>query len=314
MADKSEKAEAMPKKKFAEFLESTPPSTVEGISDLFFLTEEKWLVSGPDLQLHCSSEACQGARFFRCVSNPNILRSRYANAERRGRHLFMTYRCSNCQDTEKTYALLVVEDGDRYGRAAKFGELPPFGPPVPSRVISLVGPDRDLFLRGRGAENQGLGIGAFAYYRRVVENQKGRIIAEIGKVAERLRAGEEAARLFQNAAKETQFSRAIDQVKDAIPESLLIHGQNPLLLLHSALSEWLHAHTDEECLEIAQDIRIVLTELADRISQALKDEAELKQSVSRLLSRRTGDTSSDAEGAATGRVGLESDQTQQKSK
>jgi hypothetical protein len=38
---------------------------------------------------------------------------------------------------------------------------------------------------GRRAENQGMGIGAFAYYRRVVENQKNRIIAEIKRVAEK---------------------------------------------------------------------------------------------------------------------------------
>jgi hypothetical protein len=312
MADKSEKPVSMPKKKFAEFLESTPPYTVEGISDLCALDSPNWVLSAPRIQLHCSSEACHGVRFFRCKSDPFIIR--HFKVEPYGRYLFRTYQCSNCQKTEKTYALLVVDDGDGSGRVVKLGELPPFGPPVPARVISLVGPDRELFLSGRRAESQGLGIGAFAYYRRVVENQKGRIITEIGKVAERLRASVEVVRLFQNAAKETQFSRAIDQVKDAIPESLLIDGQNPLTLLHSALSEWLHAHTDEECLQIAQDIRIVLTELADRISQALKDEAELKQSVSRLLSRRTGDTSSDAEGAATGRVGLESDQTQQKSK
>ena len=58
------------------------------------------------------------------------------------------------------------------------------------------------------------------------------------------------------------------------------------MLLHSALSEGLHAQTDEECLEVATSIRLVMTELADRISTALKDEAELKQAVSRLLNRK----------------------------
>jgi hypothetical protein len=58
-------------------------------------------------------------------------------------------------------------------------------------------------------------------------------------------------------------------------------------LLHSALSEGIHAQTDEECLEIATSIRVVLSELADRISIALKDHAELKQAVSRLLNRNT---------------------------
>jgi hypothetical protein len=75
---------------------------------------------------------------------------------------------------------------------------------------------------------------------------------------------------------------------DAIPEAILIDRHNPLTLLHSALSEGLHAQTDEECLELATSIRVVLTELADRISVALKEEAELKTAVNRLLNRKSG--------------------------
>ena len=37
-----------------------------------------------------------------------------------------------------------------------------------------------------------------------------------------------------------------------MPESLLINGHSPILLLHSALSEGLHAQTDEQCLELAE--------------------------------------------------------------
>ena len=185
---------------------------------------------------------------------------------------------------------MLVQQSGKDGTSAvvaKLGEDPPFGPPTPARVITLIGPDRNLFLRGRRAENQGFGIGAFAYYRRVVENQKGRIIQEIARVAGKLGASPDVLAEFEKAAAETQFSKAIDQVKSAIPQVLLIDGQhNPLTLLHTALSEGLHDHTDEECLEIAQDIRLVLTELAERASTALREEAELKKSVSRLLGRK----------------------------
>jgi hypothetical protein len=165
----------------------------------------------------------------------------------------------------------------------KLGELPLFGPPTPSRVISLIGPDRKIFLKGRRAEIQGLGIGAFAYYRRVVENQKNRILTEIGKVAARVGARAEDLEKLEAARHETQFSKAVEDVKAALPQILLIDGHNPLTLLHRALSEGLHAQTDEQCLELATSIRVVLTELAERIILALKDEAELKQAVTRLL-------------------------------
>ena len=190
---------------------------------------------------------------------------------------------------QKVFALLVAPDSvyETSGRVQKLGEFPTFGPPTPARVIKLIGPDRELFLKGRRAELRGLGIGAFAYYRRVVEEQKGRIIEEIGKVAMKVKPSKATAELFAKAEAETQFSTAIDLIKDAIPEAILIDGHNPLTLLHSALSEGLHAQTDEQCLELATSIRVVLTELADRISTALKEEADLKTAVSRLLNRKS---------------------------
>jgi hypothetical protein len=62
-----------------------------------------------------------------------------------------------------------------------------------------------------------------------------------------------------------------------------VNGHNPLTLLHSALSEGLHAQTDEQCLELATSIRVVLSELVDQLGNALKEEAELNAAVSRLL-------------------------------
>jgi hypothetical protein len=77
-------------------------------------------------------------------------------------------------------------------------------------------------------------------------------------------------------------------VKGAIPQTLLINGHNPLTLLHTALSSGLHEQSDERCLELAHDIRVVLAELSERLSQALKDEAELNAAVTRLLQAKTG--------------------------
>jgi (p)ppGpp synthase/HD superfamily hydrolase len=69
----------------------------------------------------------------------------------------------------------------------------------------------------------------------------------------------------------SQFSKALASIKDAIPQALLLNGHNPLTMLHKALSTGLHEKTDEECLEIAHDVRVVLIELADRLGQLLKD-------------------------------------------
>lgn len=268
----------------SDFLETCPPNQLTHISDL---SEQKLLqnfgwsdvMRTPEIQLHCGSDSCNGVRFFRCVSGSGKrLKNEYE-------FIYVTYRCSNCQDNEKTFALAAKVDVEEKpkGELYKFGELPPFGPPTPPKLIKLIGPDRDDFLKGRRCENQGLGVGAFIYYRRVVENQKNRILTEIVKVSEKLSAPAEKIAILKKAIEETQFSKALNMAKDVIPESLLINGHSPIWLLHSALSEGVHALSDEQCLELAGSIRIVLSELSERLSQALKDEAELAKALSTLM-------------------------------
>lgn len=274
----------------AEFLESTPPNQIIGVPDLaeagyssLYGTKVDQIRT-PELQLHCTNESCNGPRFFRFVGDdaPRLLTD-YS-------FFYLTYRCSNCQQNQKTFSLAAKVNARQQaaGSGYKFGELPTFGPPTPARLIKLIGPDRDEFLKGRRCENQGLGVGAFIYYRRVVENQKNRIIGEVIKVAERLGADATAISELNAAVSETRFSKALAMVKTAIPQSLLINGHNPLALLHSALSEGVHDRSDEECLELASSVRIVLSELSERLAQALKDEAELTKALSTLLNRERG--------------------------
>ena len=271
----------------SEFLESTPPNQLIHISDLSFLKQAQYTkfnaMRTPEIQLHCEHENCNGVRFFRCVSGKeHELNSK--NYE----FFYVKYRCSNCQSVEKTFSLAakVQVDGKPQGECYKFGELPTFGPPVSPKLIKLIGPDRDEFLKGRRCENQGLGVGAFIYYRRVVENQKNRILGEIIKVSEKIGATADKIEKLNLAVTETQFSKALDIAKDAMPESLLINGHSPILLLHSALSEGVHVLSDEQCLEMAGSVRVVLGELSDRLSQALKDEAELTKALSTLMNNK----------------------------
>ena len=238
----------------------------------------------PEIQLHCPNENCNGVRFFRCVSGQKRkLTDDFT-------FIYVTYRCWNCQQSERTYSLAAKVDvpGRPDGQLYKFGELPAFGPPTPPKLMKLIGPDRDDFLKGRRCENPGLGIGAFIYYRRVVESQKNKILNEIIKVSEKLSAPTGKIDALRAAVAETQFTKSLDMAKDVLPESLLINGHSPIKLLHAALSDGVHNMTDEQCMGLATSIRIVLGELAERLSQALKDEAELSKALSTLLNAKQG--------------------------
>ena len=278
----------------SEFLQNTPPNQWRNISNLSvpqnigpYPNSTSRAINEPDLKLHCSDDLCNGDRFFRCTGvyecpGPHLRTDAY-------NYLYVSYQCSNCLQTTKVYSFMAILDtnGESQGMCYKFGELPPYGQPVPPRLIKLIGPDRDIFLKGRKCENQGFGIGAFTYYRRVVENQKNRILAEIVKVSEKIRVPQDKIDTLHEAIKETRFSKALKMTKDVMPESLLINGQSPILLLHRALSRGVHELSDEECLKLASTIRLVLGELSERVSTILKDQAELTEAISTLTRHKS---------------------------
>lgn len=282
LTPKEEQVDSEEKTFWPEFLVKSPPNEITLIRHLGikkisqgFSTIKLYL---PELKLFCNHEDCNGYRFFECRDYSQGLKAgKFVN-------IFLEYRCKNCDSEPKLYAIIAYLDEDSIdGQAIKLGEWPPFGPHTPRNVLKLFGPVKELFLKGRQSENQGLGIGAFGYYRRVVEHQWKLFINEIIKVAEKVSAQPDTIEKLKTAKKETQFGKAVKNIKDAIPQALLVNGHNPITLLHKALSAGLHAKTDKECLELATAIRHVLTELADRMGQALKDHAGLNAAVNRLM-------------------------------
>jgi hypothetical protein len=286
--DTTQKPEAnsepeLPEKTLKEFLESVPPDTLMAVTDAIRIGlggRGTWLNS-PSIELHCEKESCNGVRIFESGDEPHV-------APKLWEYAFLKYKCRNCKVGSKLFALYFIQPDEGYPVCVmkKLGENPTFGSPTPPRLISFVGPQRDLYLKGRRSENRGLGIGAFAYYRRIVEDQWKRILGEVEKAAKRLGASAAVLKQLETAKSRKEFSRAVDDLKDALPDSLRIGGQNPLTLLHGAISENLHDRSDEECLELARDVRLILTRFADTVSQALDDQAEIQTAVKRLLKKQ----------------------------
>jgi len=232
----------------------------------------------PDVTLHCDTVACGGDRQY--MSRQKV---RLKISAEHTQDQFLAFACRNCVSSHKTYAVEIRSIENDEAVVFKYGEDPPFGPPLPGRLLKLAGNQREYLLKGRRCENQGLGIAAFAYYRRVVEDQKNLILSEIIRVSSALGAPQELLGELEAAKKERRFTQAIDGVKHGLPQALLVDGHNPLTLLHNALSEGLHDGTDGDCLQLATSIRIVLSDLVERLSQALKDDADLNKAIGRLL-------------------------------
>lgn len=268
---------------FKDFLENSPSSVEKLISDLWDFDEASGLpkkkkISTPDLRLYC--QQCEGERTFRALP----LVSHHYTVVFVNAHPF--YRCGDCGIQSKQYALRLKFE-ENGGSAYKFGELPPFGIPVSNRVLRLFGGDAKLFQKGRLCESAGLGIAAFAYYRRVVESHKDELFDEIIKVCRTVDASNPLVAELRAAKSEVLFSKAIEQIKSGLPQGLLIDGQNPLTALYKALSEGLHSESDEACLAKAHAVRLVLTKLIENIALLKQDNKEITEAMKLLMSKRS---------------------------
>lgn len=265
---------------FEDLLGKYPPGEIHPITDLGISRSPTSLpiLTKPRLKLYCTERFCNGVRFFDAYQTQNV------TLTEKWTRVFLHYACSNCRSRSKIFAIMArwntVAD---IGEAAKLGEWPPFGPQVSLGIISILGKNKEMFLLGRRAEIQGLGIGALAYYRRVVEGQKDHIINEIIKLMRRTNSPETQIEKLKSAKKEKQFRKAVELISDTIPKALLINDYNPLALLEQAMNKGSYVQKDSDALKLATAIRKILTELAERVVRALEDQADLDEAVDYIL-------------------------------
>jgi hypothetical protein len=269
----------------AKFLQDIPPGDRRELAAETFNFERQFpRFNWPAVELYCSDAKCGGFRFADPAERSGAQFTGFGQTL----YLWCDYHCRNCEKFLKRYAITVTAPEADYktGFALKVGEFPLFGPHLPSGVVELLGGDSEYFLKGHRAEAQGLGIAAFAYYRRVVESQRTHIFDEIISAAEHVGADAAMIDRLKYLRQHWRFQQSVDELKGCLPQILLIDGQNPLELLHPVLSDSIHDRTDEEALEIASEIRLVLINLAERIALAKTQSDELRQAVAKLAARK----------------------------
>ena len=166
----------------------------------------------------------------------------------------------------------------------KTGQFPHWEIKGDTQIEKMLGSHKDYLSQGLICESQGYGIGAFAYYRRIIEEIIDELIKDVGDLIPK----DESDRFNEALTKvsETrQTSEKIALVKDLLPTTLQIDDLNPLKILHSKLSEGLHADSDEECLVHAETIRLILVYLASQVTGTKKSKSEFSDGMRRLLEK-----------------------------
>jgi hypothetical protein len=270
---------AAPATLFRDFLENKPPGAVCLVGDWVRRHPSRGdmrMLNYPDpIALHCSR--CGGLQNFSPEERHNVYDDDLS--------CFAVYKCRNCATRRKRYALFIGlprTAGDP-ARIYKYGEEPAFSIQVSTELRQLLKPDEALLDKAIRCEAASLGIGAFVYYRRILEEMKSRIFDEVEAVAKQIDAGEEAFAWLKKARADRQFTKSVDEIKSAGLHAIYLDGHNPLTLLYDEVSDGVHAGTDAENLVIAERIRLVLGHLAARLAALKLEQAEVKSALTAML-------------------------------
>lgn len=191
------------------------------------------------------------------------------------------YVCASCR---KYCRYFLLKFDEKKESVTKVGQEPPWDINIDRPLEKALGERAGLFKKGLISESQGYGIGAFGYYRRIVEE----IIDDLLEQISGLMSGEERSKYLEalEQTKKTTIAKdKIELVKDLLPLNLRPNGMNPLSTLYSTLSQGLHQKSDEQCLESAIGVKQVLIYLVSQIEIAKTSADEFTEGMQNLLDR-----------------------------
>ncbi len=128
--------------------------------------------------------------------------------------------------------------------------------------------------------SQGYGIGAFAYFRRIIERDLINIIQEIKKLPDSDAIG--ISKLINEYNKNSKNYVIYDNIFHLLPNSLKVLGENPIQMLYQQTSEGLHSLSEEECLERSKSILMLLDFTIMKIYEERSTLKDIKEAIKKL--------------------------------
>jgi hypothetical protein len=207
----------------------------------------------------------------------------YVNPPCADQKVRLLYECQSCRKFTRQFQVYISPE---LNYIYKFGQYPEWEIKMDKNLEKTLGKHAKTFKKGLICESQGYGIGAFSYYRRITEEIIDELLESIVDLVETDNL--EEYKLALEETKKTRIAQEkIDLVKDLLPTILRPNGMNPLGVLHSELSEGLHAETDEICLENASHVRGILTFLINQIIQSKEAAKQFTSSMKSILEKKS---------------------------
>jgi len=261
-----------------EFLEKTP------LYKKFNLTVQPELCNIPKPAIHMFCPVCDSEQTFSMTSDyRGGGKTFYHNARSEGEVVLAVYVCAGCSSFSRYFLIKISED---LSYVIKVGQWLSWDISMNKDLEKTLGKHTEIYKKGLICESQGYGIGAYAYYRRIVELIIDQLLDDIEDLVPEIEKAKYHAAL-EKTKKTRITAEKIDLVKDMLPSSLKPEGMNPLSVLHEKLSEGLHEDTDEECMQIAETVRESIVFLVQQVTASKNASKEFTERTKKLLEKKT---------------------------
>ena len=216
----------------------------------------------------------QGVQFFK---NPQY--SGYLVNPEKGFITWLTYKCASCNDFERHF---FIKMNSGKGFLQKVGQFPPWDIAIEKDLNSILGDFVKYYKNGLICESQGYGIGAYAYYRRIIEGIIDFLLIQIGNLLGKENEDEYKVALMKT--KETKDTQEkIKLVYDLLPPILNPQEFNPLKTIYGVLSEGIHGRSDEDCLNDAEILRETTAFLVKEVLRSKEERKQFTEKMRKLL-------------------------------
>jgi hypothetical protein len=194
---------------------------------------------------------------------------------------YLEFKCASCRKAQRIFLIEQVVD-DRVIRLQKFGELPRKPLPRDPGLQRFLDDDLENYEKAVVCLANSYGVAAFAYFRRVTENNIGRLLDLLQEDAAASGADPTIAASLSELRSDSPMSDKIRVANLAMPPHLKPDGLNPLGKLYQELSEGIHSLTDLECLERAKTLSECLAFLVAELASRKEHRNRFKSLVGRM--------------------------------
>lgn len=194
---------------------------------------------------------------------------------------YFEFTCVTCRKEHHEYLVEQIVS-DESIRIQKYGQLPRKHLERDNTLQKFFSDDSDNYEKAVVCLSHGYGIAAFAYLRRIVENNTLNLIDLVLEDVNSTESDPQIIESLTELRKESPMSDKIRIANKALPEYLKPDGLNPLGKLYQVLSEGVHSLSDEECLQRANIVKVCLKYLISELSSRKKNRTKFKSMVGSL--------------------------------